>query len=351
MRAVPGAEHPIMQAPMGGGPTTPALVAAVAGTGGLGSVAGGYLSPAQLQQEIDAVRRLTDRPFAVNLFAGGETDGASDIAPMLELLARWHDSLGLPAPQPPELPSWTLEDQVAVVEAARVAVVSFTFGIPPADMMERLRRAGSFLIGTATTVDEARLIEAAGFDAVVAQGAEAGAHRGTFASPFEAALIGTMSLVPQVVDAVAIPVVAAGGIMDGRGVAAAQALGAVAVQMGTAFLLADEARTSAPYRKALLAARSSGVTVLTRAFSGRPARAVPNAFSDDVAAAGVAIPPYPVQHYLTRRMRAEAARQGKAEALSLWAGQGVGLIREGGAADLVRGWLAEVQAMQAAPAQ
>lgn len=342
-----GIEHPIIQAPMGGGPTTPALVAAVSNAGGLGSVAAGYLAPERLEEEIAEVRRLTGRPFAVNLFAGGATTGAEDAGPMLEVLARWHDSLGLPPPERAPATEDRLAEQVEVLQAARVAMVSFTFGIPDAELLRRLRGSGALLVGTATTVEEARRLEEAGCDAVVAQGSEAGAHRGTFAASFEAAQIGTLALVPQVADAVSLPVVASGGIMDGRGIVAAQALGAAAVQMGTAFLVCDEAGTPAAHRERILAAREDETTV-TRAFSGRPARGIRNAFLDEVEGSGVPIPPYPVQNSLTRPLRSAAARQGRWDALSLWAGQGVRMARGGPAGRLVEELVREAARVRAA---
>jgi nitronate monooxygenase len=339
-----GIAHPIVQAPMGGGPSTPRLAAEVSRAGGLGFLAGGYLPPARLEEEIATVRRAGDHPFGVNLFAGGTTAGAADAGPMLALLGRWHADLGLP---PPSAGTAGLPDpaaQLEVVLTAGVPVVSFTFGSPGPGVVARLRAAGAFAIGTATTVEEALLLEAHGVDAVVAQGSEAGAHRATFLAPFEASQIGTMALVPQVADAVGVFVIASGGIMDGRGVAAARALGAAAVQLGTAFLLADEAGTPAVYREAISAAREDG-TAVTRAFSGRPARGIRNAFMTEVEETGVPIPGYPAQNDLTRTMRSAAAAQGRPDAYALWAGQGVRLARGGPAAELVARLSAESAAV------
>ena len=192
------------------------------------------------------------------------------------------------------------------------------------------------LIGTATTVEEAIELERAGVDAAIAQGSEEGAHRGTFATDFDAALVGTMALVPQMVDAVTVPVIASGGIMDGRGVAAALALGASAAQIGTAFLTSDEAGIPAAHKQAILAARDHE-THLTRAFSGRPARGIVNRFMTEFDRAGApeAILPFPLQNALTRPLRTAAAEQGRAEFLSLWAGQGVRLARRQSARDLI----------------
>jgi nitronate monooxygenase len=194
-----------------------------------------------------------------------------------------------------------------------------------------------FRMGTACTVEEARRIEAAGFDAVIAQGSEAGGHRGTFVGSFERGLVGTMALVPQVADAVRIPVVAAGGIMDGGGWVAAEALGAAGVQLGTVFLASDECGAIAGYKEAVLAATDDG-TAVTRAFSGRSARGLVNRFLDAVDERPETILPYPVQNALTRPMRTAASRAGRVELLSLWAGQAARLARRGPAAEIVR-WL------------
>ncbi len=198
-----------------------------------------------------------------------------------------------------------------------------------------MKRRGILVIGTATTVEEGRALEAAGVDAIVAQGSEAGGHRGSFLTPPEAPpLIGTLALVPQLVDAVTLPVIASGGVMDGRGVAAALALGASAVQLGTAFLTVEESGASAAYRAALLAAADDATTV-TRAFSGRPARGLRNRFIAEVEEAGVPIPPFPLQNALTRPLRNAATAAGAAEAMSLWAGQAAALARRESTAALV----------------
>ena len=239
-----GVAHPIIQAPMAGGATTPELVAAVSNEGGLGSIGAAYLTPPALRDAIAAVRARTDKPFGVNLFAGGyeEAGRAVDPAPMLAVVARHHAALGLPEPEPPALTPDPFPAQLEAVIEARVPVFSVTFGMPKAGDTERLKAQGTLVFGTATTVEEARRLAGAGVDGAIAQGAEAGAHRGTFAAPFEIAMTGTLALVPQFVDAVPdLPVIAAGGIMDGRGIVAAEALGAAAVQMGTAFLTSDEA--------------------------------------------------------------------------------------------------------------
>jgi nitronate monooxygenase len=336
-----GVELPVILAPMGGGPCTPELIAAVSNAGGLGSLAAAYLTPTEIAESIRRVRALTDRPFNVNLFAGGYAEESSvDPAPMLALLADVHRSLGLPAPTAPPLERNPFPKQLEAVLEERPAVFSFTFGIPDADALRRLRSRGIAIIGTATTVNEARLLKDAGVDAVVAQGSEAGAHRGTFAAPFEAAMVPTLELVRGIV-AIA-PVIASGGIMDGRDLALMMANGASAAQLGTAFLTCPESGAAEAYKQALLAA-SSDTTVITRAFSGRPARGLANAFMARVEGQEDSILPFPLQNSLTRPMRAAAAKKGDAGFLSLWAGQGVTRCRPIPAAQLVARLMEEME--------
>jgi nitronate monooxygenase len=331
-----GISHPIIQAPMAGGTTTVELVAAVSGAGALGSVGAAYLSPEQIRETARQIRERTDRPFNVNLFVGGDDGrGARDPSALLVLLAHYHVELGLPAPVPPAPVPDPFEAQLQAVLEAAPAVFSFTFGVPTAPALAALKARGIKVVGTATTVAEARHLEAAGVDMVVAQGAEAGGHRGTFAGPCERSLVGTLALVPQVVDAVAVPVIAAGGIMDGRGLVAARALGAAGVQMGTAFLTCRESGAPAAYKAAVRAAHDDQ-TEVTRAFSGRPARGVVNEWMRALRGREDAILPFPLQNAATRPLRNEAARRGDTRYLSLWAGQGAGLARDLPAAELVR---------------
>jgi nitronate monooxygenase len=331
-----GLRHPIIQAPLAGGGDTPALVAAVGEAGGLGFIGGAYLTAAQITEAARAVRARTGRPFGVNLFAPRPAP-APPIDPRVALarIAPYHAELGLDPPVPPAPAAEAFDDQLGAALDSGAAAFSFTLGLLPAAAIAAVKARGMFLMGTATTVDEAVALERAGVDAVVAQGSEAGGHRATFAGEFDAGLVGTVALVPATVDAVRVPVVASGGIMDGRGIAAALALGAAAVQLGTAFLACDEAGVPEAYRAAILAAHEDG-TRLTRAFSGRPARGIVNRFMTEVEGAGDdAILPFPLQNALTRPLRAAAARQGRAEFLSLWAGQGVRLARRQPGAELV----------------
>ncbi|HEY0835055.1 MAG TPA: nitronate monooxygenase [Azospirillum sp.] len=337
-----GLAHPIIQAPMAGGGDTPALVAAVCEAGGLGSIGAAYLTAAQLADAVKAVRARTARPFGVNLFAPMPAPEAPpDLAPALARVAPFYAELGLPGPDAP-VPAGTSFDALfpAALDSG-AAMFSVTFGLLPEDAVHAVKARGMLLAGTATTVEEAVALEGMGADLVVAQGGEAGGHRGTFAGPFEAAMVGTMALVPQMVDAVSVPVVASGGIMDGRGIAASLALGACGVQMGTAFLTCAEAGITDVYKQAILDAREDG-TRLTRAFSGRPARGVVNRFMAEVE--GDAVLPFPMQNALTRPLRTAAAAQGRAEFLSLWAGQGVRLARRQTAAELMARLVEETDA-------
>ncbi len=337
--------YPVIQAPMAGAAASPRLVAAVSNAGGLGSLGAGYLSPEQIRQAIQEIRNLTDRPFAVNLLIVEEVKpDPLQIQAMQAILRRYREELGLPTG--PELTTFAppLAEQLAAVAEARVPIFSFAFGIPLATALEAFKAAGTVVLGTATTVREALALEQAGVDAIVAQGSEAGGHRGTFLGEAEGGMIGIVAMVPQMVDAAGIPVVAAGGIMDGRGLVAALALGAAGVQMGTAFLTCAESGANPAYRAALLAGMDDA-TAITRTFSGKPARGIRNRFMSEMEPYERSVPPYPVQNALTRDIRAEAARQGKSDFLSLWAGQGLRMSRETSAGRLVGDVIAQASAI------
>ena len=339
-----GLDNPVIQAPMAGGGDTPALVAAVANAGGLGSIGAAYLSPEVIAKTAAETRALTDRPFAINLFAPLPLPERPDPGAALDRVRPYYAELGLEPPAIPEPAADDFAEKLAACLASDAAVFSFTFGVLPADAIAAIKGRGVTLLGTATTPEEAKILEAAGVDAIIAQGSEAGGHRGSFTggrdTEFERNLVGTMALVPQIADAVSLPVIASGGIMDGRGIAAALTLGASAVQMGTAFLTCAEAGIPEAYKEAILAARASD-TRLTRAFSGRPARGIVNRFmteTEDRIEDGTdkaAILPFPYQNALTRPLRAAAGKAGRPEFLSLWAGQGLELARRQTAAELV----------------
>jgi len=348
-----GLPHPIIQAPLAGGGDTPALVAAVCDAGGLGSIGATYLSPHQITATCAAVRARTDRPFGINLFVpeGSLPDDIATGAAMARV-APFYEELGLPRPEPPSLVARDFDAQLDAALGGGASLFSFTFGMLPVSALRKVQTRGLTLAGTATTVDEAIALDRAGIDIVVAQGSEAGGHRGSFAEPvdaaaFERGMIGTLALVPQIVDAVRVPVVASGGIMDGRGIAAALALGASGAQLGTAFLTCEEAGVPDAYKQAIMDAHEDQ-TRMTRAFSGRPARGIVNRFMREVEAPWwpqqFSILPFPLQNALTRPLRAAAAKQGRAEFLSLWAGQGVRMSRRMKAADLVATLVRETEA-------
>lgn len=335
-------QHPIIQGPLGGGPSTPELVAAVSNAGGLGSLGAAYLTPEQITATIQKIKSLTEKPFQINLFAGGwNTNTRADPQPMLELLTEIHHTLGLPPPAPPLPKPDPFPEQFEAVLDAQPPIFSFTFGIPNPDALARLKKREILILGTATTLAEARLLADAGVDAIVAQGAESGAHRGTFDGPFELCMVPTLELVREIAAVVLKPVIATGGLMDGRDIAAAIAAGASAASLGTAFLVSTESAAPQAHKQAVLSA-TKDTTVITRAFSGRPARGLPNVFIQKLMGRGNDILPYPLQNALTRAMRAAAAEQGNPEFLSLWAGQGVARARAMPAAELVSRLVAEI---------
>jgi nitronate monooxygenase len=335
-----GIAHPIILAPMAGSGGTPELVAAVSNAGGLGSWGGAYSTPQQILDAAKQIRALTNKPFALNLFAGGyEPQRQVDPAPMLALVARVHEKLGLAPPVLPPNPQSPFDDQLAAVIEAKPAVFSFTFGIPSADALARLRQAGIRTSGTATTVEEGRKLAAAGVDSIVAQGEEAGAHRGSFLNAFEQSMVPIRQLLGALVKAVSIPVVASGGLMDGRDIAGMLAAGAAAAQLGTAFLPCPESGAPAAYKQALIAAQGDP-TLITRVYSGRPARGLRNAFID--LAEGVPVLPFRQQNDLTRPMRNESGKQGVPDYISLWAGCGVARVRQMPAAKLVETLVVEI---------
>lgn len=345
-----GIEYPLIQAPMAG-TSTVALAVAVANSGGLGSFAVGTLAPAAIRSGVAAIREQTAQPFNVNLFVlEPATASAAELDAAMALLNPIRAELGL---APATIPARYSEDYDAQLEAVielKVPLVSATFGLMSAAAIERLHAAGSLVIGTATNVAEALAWERNGADFICAQGAEAGGHRGTFIGSAEDSMIGSMALVPQVVDAVKVPVIAAGGIMDGRGIAAALALGAQAAQLGTAFVSCPEAASHAAWKE-LLRSASDTSTRATRTFSGRHARGIVNEYVRRMLPHESGLPAYPIQNALTGEIRKAAAAANRPEYLSLWAGQAAGLSRARapgiGAAELVRQLMQETLARRA----
>lgn len=301
-------------APLAGGPSTPELAAAVSEAGGLGFLAWGYLKAPEAMTHLEAARRLTDHRLGVNVFHPGSPSDPASYWSYVEHLGRWSGARGLHTGEPRyDDDDW--EAKVDLLVHDPVAVVSFTFGCPPADVVSRLQSVGSEVWVTVTSPAEAREAAEAGADALVAQGSEAGGHRGSFLNPDQLPLLGLLPLLDLVRAAVSLPLVASGGIASGPALAAVLCAGARAAQIGTAFMLAPEAGTHPAHRDAL--ARPSD-TVLTRAFTGRLARGIPNAFIEEhELSAPVA---YPEVHYVTAPIRQQARRRGNPEHMNLWAG-------------------------------
>jgi nitronate monooxygenase len=333
-----GIAYPIIQGPLGGF-RSQRLTAAVSNYGGLGSFGAHGLEPSAIKDVIAELRSMTDKPFAMNLWVSMEDEGAKrsdeaafrrSLAPLAPLI----ESLGGALPSYEPYSPTSFEEQVRVLIDAKAPAFSFIYGIPPREILDECRAQGIVLIGAATTPDEAIELQKANVDVIVASGFEAGGHRGSFLRPAEDSLTGTLSLVPQVADVVSAPVVAAGGIADARGIAAAFALGAEGVQIGTAFLACEESGASAAHREALLSGKA-GKTALTRGFTGRLARGIKNQLLDAMNAPGVEILPYPLQRFLVRNISAPAEKSGRAALIPMWAGQSGNLAHHTSATEIM----------------
>lgn len=337
LRTLLGIEHAIIQAPMAGVQDS-ALAIAVSNAGGLGSLPCALLSPAAMREELVRIAAHTRNPYNVNFFchvppvANPERDATWRAA-----LAPYYRELGLDAAATPSGPSRTpfSEESADVLAEFKPPVVSFHFGLPARELVERVKRWGAKVLSSATTIDEARWLEAHGADAIIAQGAEAGGHRGMFLSDDVATQVGTMALLPQIVAAVKVPVIAAGGIVDANTVAAAMALGAAGVQVGTAYLLCPEATTSALHRAALKS-EAGRQTAITNVFTGRPARGIVNRLIRELGPISAATPAFPLAAVAVAPLRAEAERRGLTDFSTLWSGQNASGCKEIPAADLTR---------------
>lgn len=333
-----GITYPIIQGPFGGGPSSARLVAAVSNAGGLGSYGAFHLSPQQIKDVAAEIRSRTDKPFAINLWidavGAGPMVSPEQFEQGFSLLASYYRDLRVAKPSLPDRIGHRYEAQVEAILEAKPPVFSFVFGIPSEEVLRACRTSGIRTIGTATTVDEARALDVASVDAIVATGFEAGGHRVSFLRPPEECLMGMLALVPQVVDHVKVPVIAAGGIADARGIVAALALGAQAVQIGTAFLACEESDATAIHREKLFS-NAAKDTVLTRAFTGRLARGIRTRFSDDMRAHDPALLPYPFQYWLTGTLRRVALERGRSDFVALWTGQAAPLLRARSARQLM----------------
>ncbi|WP_068824669.1 NAD(P)H-dependent flavin oxidoreductase [Pseudomonas sp. BMS12] len=337
-----GIRHPIIQAPMVG-VSTPQLAAAVSNAGGLGSLGVGASTPAQARELIEQTRALSDKPFNINLFCHrpAHADATRESAWLEHLRPLFAEFGAEPPQQLREIYLSFLADpaMLELLLEQRPAVVSFHFGLPPQDWVDALKAAGIRLLACVTSSAEARLAEAVGVDALVAQGIEAGGHRGVFEPERGDAAIGTLALVRVLVRQCRLPVIAAGGIMDGAGIKAALALGAAGVQLGTAFVLCPESAANAAYREALKSERAHA-TAITSNISGRPARGLSNRLYGDL---GAALPDYPIAYDAAKALHAVASAQGCHDFAAQWAGQGAPLARELPAAELLAALVAELE--------
>jgi len=340
-----GIELPIIQAPMAG-PVLSDMVIAVAEAGGLGSLPCAMLSTEQTRSELSIIRQHTAKPINVNFFCHRPPplDPAREAA-WRQRLEPYYAELGIDpkAPVPTSNRTPFDSDLCGLVEEFKPEVVSFHFGLPDHDLLARVRATGAKIIASATTVDEARWLEDKGCDAIIAQGFEAGGHRGLFLSDDIATQVGTMALVPQVVDVVKVPVIAAGGIADARGIVAAFALGASAVQIGTAYLFCPEAKISPVHLKLLRDAKDNE-TVLTNVFTGRPARGIVNRAARELGPMSDLAPEFPLAGGALAPLRGKSAAAGSGDFMALWSGQAARLAQALPAGELTRRLAAEAQA-------
>jgi nitronate monooxygenase len=341
-------EYPIIQAPMAGGITTSKLVAEVSNSGGLGMIGAGYMTPNQIREQIKEIKHLTSRFVGINLFVPKEFNvNENDIKSAKKKLQPICEQLNLLHNDNLEIPTFNtlleaFHEQIKIVIEEKIPVCSFTFGIPSKEVISELKRNNIILIGTATTVREAIEIEKSGMDLVVVQGSEAGGHRGNFIQGHQESLIGLMSLVPQVVDNVSIPVIAAGGIMDGRGLMASICLGAKGVQMGSAFLTCTESGAHSLHKEGILKAHEDE-TVLTRAFSGKWARGINNKFIVEMRNQETTLPEFPVQNTITQSIRKAATFQNNPDFMSLWSGQSPRLAKNQTVDRLIKSIISEAK--------
>lgn len=341
-----GLRHPIIQGPFGGGLSSVQLAAAVSNAGGLGSFGAHHLAPDEISAVARELHDATAAPFNINLWVSnydpeGETMTESQHRAGLAQFSGIYERLSIEPPPLAPSDDYTFEQQAEAVIAARPAVFSFVFGIPSDSILKECRRCGIVTIGAATTVAEAAALEDAGVDVVIATGSDAGGHRPSFLARAEDSLVGTMALVPQVVSAVKVPVIAAGGIADARGVLAAMKLGADAVQIGTAFLACEESNCSAVHRQTLFTPAAAS-TKLSRYVSGRLARFIANPILRELESSGQAPLPFPHQSWFSGPVKKRAAELGDADHSPMYAGQGAPLLRHKTAAELMKHLVAEM---------
>jgi nitronate monooxygenase len=337
-----GIEHPIIQGPFGGNLSTELLAATVSERGGLGSFGANQASPDRITAIVAGIRARTSKPFAVNLWVSDRDPGGESLSPAeYERVARifepYFAEFGAAVPAMPARYAERFDEQIEALLAAAPPVFSFVFGVPPPAVIAECRRKDIVTVGAATSIAEARALEEGGVDVIVATGFEAGGHRPAFLAPAEQSLMGTLALVPLVADRVRVPVIAAGGICDRRGVAAVLALGAQAAQLGTAFLACEESGAP-PVHRALLFTERTHATALTRAFSGRLARGLENRWTRELAPRLAELPPFPIQGWFVGQLRAAALAANATaatEVMSLWSGQNAPNLRHRSASALL----------------
>ncbi len=320
-----GVRYPIVQGPFGGGLSTARLAAAVSNLGGLGSYGAHNLPPQEIGRVANEIRSLTAQPFALNLWVSDHDPGGLELSQaefdrISRIFEPYFLELDAAKPERPSYFHFRFEDQVEALLEASPPVFSFVFGVPRAAILGECRRRGIVTVGAATSIEEARKLDEAGVDLIVATGFEAGGHRPSFLAPAEEALMGTFVLTQLVSDRVKAPVIAAGGIADGRGMRAALALGAQAVQIGTAFLACEESGASAEHRAILLSDHAQHTT-LTRSFTGRLARSVRNRWTEEIGPRLRGLPPFPIQSWFMSQLRIAALKAGRTDLVSLWGGQ------------------------------
>lgn len=334
-----GIEYPILQGPFGGGISSPRLVSAVSNAGGMGGYGAHYLQPEEIG-EIDAqIRRLTDKPYALNLWVSDVDERAyhysvADYERSANLFKPFFDELNLALPEPPAKPESRFAQQMETILELKPPAFSFVFGIPSREVLKECRRLGIKTIGAATTIDEALALQEAGVDLIVASGFEAGGHRPSFLRPAEDSLTGTFVLIQQIVAQVKTPVIAAGGIADAKGIVAALTLGASAVQIGTAFLACEESNATEQHREKIFSPASK-YSALTTAFSGRLARGISGSISEAVRSDKEAVAPFPLQSAFMRVLTKAAAEQGRTDLLTYWAGQIAPVVKHRNVKDLM----------------
>lgn len=335
--------YPIIQAGMSGGITTPELVAAVSNAGALGILGASRITPEQTQDQIRRIKTLTNQPFGVNLVIAQPEPNVQEVQKVQKILDQFRQELDIPLSEGASevaLPPSRLSEQLDIVFEEKVPVLSFGLG-DSTRFASEAHKAGAKVISMVTTVDEARKVaDGGGADVIIAQGSEAGGHRSTFAldQNGDAHLVGTIALIPQIVDAVRLPVVAAGGIMDGRGIAASLALGAQGVSLGTRFLVAKESGVFQAYKQRLLQASETD-TLVTKAFTGRPARSIRNHFITEFEKAGIRPLAWPLQGIVADDIYRQAELKNNADYFPILAGQGLGLLQEERAASEIVGEL------------